>query len=124
MTEQARKFQPLYQQWLYPNYVKINSAKRHLIILNFYDYSITFTVHRQVTDPIHLRNPENYTYLVQKALSNENFSTSEKENSADAADNNFGKGKKARQKLKSRNTRDILPANVALNEKIGELRER
>ncbi|KAJ6454595.1 hypothetical protein C8R45DRAFT_1111843 [Mycena sanguinolenta] len=105
--------------------------------LNFYDYCITFTVPRQVTDPIHLRNPDNYTYLVQKALSivknpnakiivepNENFPASDKENIADAADEDSGKGKKTGQKSKPRNARDILPANVALNEKIGELRER
>jgi hypothetical protein len=36
-------------------------------LLNFSDYSITFTVPRQVSEPIHL-DATKYTYLVKKAL--------------------------------------------------------
>ncbi|KAJ7903187.1 hypothetical protein B0H13DRAFT_2335251 [Mycena leptocephala] len=98
--------------------------------INFFDYTITFTVPRQVCDPMHIADIEHYEYLVKKALLGKNpvarivvepkedSAATNKENDADMAN------VQPKKKTKVRNARDILPANVALNEKIGELRER
>ncbi|KAF7372254.1 hypothetical protein MVEN_00084900 [Mycena venus] len=101
--------------------------------LNFFDFTITFKVPRQVSDPMHLADDEHYKYLVKKALliqknpsakiivePKETSAMTDKENN----DEETKKGKKGSKKTRVPNARDILPANVALNEKIGELRER
>jgi hypothetical protein len=40
--------------------------------INFFDYTITFTVPRQVCDPMHIADIEHYEYLVKKALLGKN----------------------------------------------------
>ncbi|KAJ7229840.1 hypothetical protein GGX14DRAFT_581427 [Mycena pura] len=98
-------------------------------------YNVSFTVPRQVSDPILLLNEIKYKYMVKKALSIQKSpnakivvepkeSKTEKENDDTMADSDSSKSKKKKKKTKIPNSRDILPANVALNEKIGELRER
>ncbi|KAJ7883598.1 hypothetical protein B0H13DRAFT_2667118 [Mycena leptocephala] len=103
--------------------------------LNFFDYTITFTIPRQVSDPMYLADVEHYDYLVKKALliqknpvakivvePKEDSSATDKENDADTTATKPKSKNGAKSKV--RNARDILPANVALNEKIGELRDR
>ena len=46
---------------------KINTALKPRL-LHFPDYSIAFTVPRQVSDPIHLTDATKYDYLVNKEL--------------------------------------------------------
>jgi hypothetical protein len=46
---------------------KINTALNPVHV-NFFDYTITFTVLRQVIDPMYLADVEHYDYLVKKAL--------------------------------------------------------
>ncbi|KAJ7132727.1 hypothetical protein C8R46DRAFT_1235676 [Mycena filopes] len=87
---------------------------RTLLLSN---YALTFTIPRHVTTPIQLTDTK-YDYLVKKALliaKNPTEFDGEKENEEDTA---------PKRKPKVPKARDILPANVALNEKIGELRER
>ncbi|KAJ7158158.1 hypothetical protein C8R46DRAFT_1292258 [Mycena filopes] len=96
---------------------------RTLILSN---YALAFTIPRHVTTPIQLADTK-YDYLVKKALLIAKNPTvkitvepkaefdGEKENEEDMA---------PKRKTKVPKARDILPANVALNEKIGELRER
>ncbi|KAF8210056.1 hypothetical protein K438DRAFT_1810766 [Mycena galopus ATCC 62051] len=97
---------------------------------DFSDYTITFTVPRQVTDPIRL-NETKYKYLVEKALEIKTNPSARilvepkmdmlnKENGKDDTSTTSKKG----AKTKVPKARDILPGNVALNNKIGELRER
>ncbi|KAF7342308.1 hypothetical protein MVEN_01819200 [Mycena venus] len=106
-------------------------------VLRFSDYSITFTVPRKVTEPM-LLNDTKYEYLIKKALlikNNPNVKiivepkeATNKENedsSDDDKDGTSAKGKKGKKRsTKVPKARDILPANVALNAKIGELREK
>ncbi|KAJ7862829.1 hypothetical protein B0H13DRAFT_2354477 [Mycena leptocephala] len=116
---------------------KINTAlKPHS--LNFFDYSITFTVPRQVSDPIQLTDHTKYEYLLKKVLLIQKNPTAEivvepkaesiannKENGANGdEDDTTTNAKKGGKKTKVPKARDILPANVALNERMGELRER
>ncbi|KAJ7435680.1 hypothetical protein B0H11DRAFT_1855347 [Mycena galericulata] len=96
------------------------------------DYTITFTIARHVSSPIIL-DQSKYDYLVSKALKikadpcakilvepKEECFAADKEND-DEAERSKAKGGK---KTKVPKPRDILPANVALNEKIGELRQK
>ncbi|KAJ7934731.1 hypothetical protein B0H13DRAFT_1855024 [Mycena leptocephala] len=100
--------------------------------LIFHDYNITFTVPRQVSDPMQLSHKK-YDYLVKKALQiqknpsvkviiEQKGFTKNKENGLNEDEDDVGE--KRVKKSKVPKARDILPANVALNEKIGELRNR
>ncbi|KAJ7605200.1 hypothetical protein FB45DRAFT_1042644 [Roridomyces roridus] len=93
------------------------------------DYNIVFTVPQKSTDPLRF-DESKYEYMVEKALlikatptvkitvePKPSPSTSAKENSETASD-------AKKKKTKVPNARDILPANEALNAKMGELRER
>ncbi|KAF7372518.1 hypothetical protein MVEN_00113700 [Mycena venus] len=93
-------------------------AALNLAELSLDDFHVTFTVPHQVTSSIQLNNIENYDHLVKNAMKIKTSpsakiliepqqSRTEKENDDTV-----------------RNERDILPANVALNAKIGALRER
>ncbi|KAJ7829625.1 hypothetical protein B0H13DRAFT_2372445 [Mycena leptocephala] len=90
--------------------------------LIFHDYNITFTVPRQVSDPMQLSDKK-YDYLVKKALQiQKNPSVKviiEKKGFTKNKENGLNEDKDDVPKA-----RDILPANVALNEKIGELCNR
>ncbi|KAJ7730669.1 hypothetical protein DFH07DRAFT_992852 [Mycena maculata] len=102
--------------------------------LNFHDYIITFTVPRQVSDPMQLSNDTKYKYLVGKALQIQKNPSAkvliEQKGSLTNKENNMNEDeddtteKQAKKKSKIPKACDILPANVALNEKIGELRQR
>ncbi|KAJ7046022.1 hypothetical protein C8F04DRAFT_1172992 [Mycena alexandri] len=106
----------------------------HPTQLLFSNYIVTFTVPRQVSDPIHLNDKDKYEYLVKKALlivKNPSAKImvepkiEDKENEMNIADaDSTPKPKSSGKKTKVPKARDILPANVELNEKIGELRER
>ncbi|KAJ7866881.1 hypothetical protein B0H13DRAFT_2352242 [Mycena leptocephala] len=100
--------------------------------LLFSDYSVTFTVPRQVSEPMHLNEESDYDYLVKKAVLIVKSPTAKiivepkvkspaggKEN-----EDNSDTEKKSSKKTKIPKARDILPGNVALNDKISELRER
>ncbi|KAJ7038484.1 hypothetical protein C8F04DRAFT_911554, partial [Mycena alexandri] len=125
--------------------VKITAALKPAQ-LNFDDYIISFTVPRQLSDPIQLTNDSKYKYLVDHALkikANPNAKIvievkavrlpENKENEMDGE-----KGKK-REKTKVKPTldrlsrpkllqvrteRDILPANLALNGKMAAICEK
>ncbi|KAJ6505674.1 hypothetical protein C8R47DRAFT_1102179 [Mycena vitilis] len=101
------------------------------MILDYDDYKITFTVPRQVTDPIALTGPTKYKLLVTNALNikkspgakilvEQKPGPQDKEND----EPNDARARKGARKTKIRNERDILPGNEALNEKIGQLRAR
>ncbi|KAF8153727.1 hypothetical protein K438DRAFT_2026635 [Mycena galopus ATCC 62051] len=100
-------------------------------LLNFFDYHIVFTIPRKVSEPIRLIE-DKYDYLVTKALEIkkspevkikvEPIPVNRKEN-GDESDASAS-GKKAVKKSKIPKARDILPANIALDEKIGALREK
>ncbi|KAJ7877283.1 hypothetical protein B0H13DRAFT_1631817 [Mycena leptocephala] len=111
--------------------------------LNFHEYNITFTVPRQVSDPMQLTDHQKYEYLVKKALRiqkdpsakvhieqknadcSPQDSAANKENGVNQDEGDDVAAKQGKKKTtKVPKARDILPANVALNEKIGELRER
>ncbi|KAJ7300523.1 hypothetical protein DFH08DRAFT_979577 [Mycena albidolilacea] len=107
-------------------------AALELTSIQLDDYFITFTVPRQVTFPITLDDADKYEHLISNALKIKispsakiliepklNRLPIQKENDDDGS-----KGKKGVKKTKIRNERDILPANEALNAKIGALRER
>ncbi|KAJ7196225.1 hypothetical protein GGX14DRAFT_403426 [Mycena pura] len=104
-------------------------------------YNVSFTVPRQVSDPILLLDEIKYKYMVKKALSIQKSpnaksvvepkeSKTDKENADTMADSDSSKSKKKKKTkvtsfvIEIPHSRDILPGNVALNEKIGELRER
>ncbi|KAJ7807324.1 hypothetical protein B0H13DRAFT_2483972 [Mycena leptocephala] len=104
--------------------------------LNFHEYNITFTVPRQVSDPMQLTDHHKYEYLVKKALRIQKDpsakvhieqkvdSAANKENGVNQDEGDDVAAKQGKKKTtKVPKARDILPANVALNEKIGELRE-
>ncbi|KAJ7934466.1 hypothetical protein B0H13DRAFT_2305561 [Mycena leptocephala] len=98
-------------------------------LLNFSDYSITFTVPRQVSEPIRL-DATKYEYLVKKALlikknprvkiivEPKESGAGEKETDTTGDEETKKGGKKT--KVGPQSTR-YIPGNVALNEKIGEL---
>ncbi|KAF8130070.1 hypothetical protein K438DRAFT_1999531 [Mycena galopus ATCC 62051] len=101
---------------------------------HFSDYSITFTIPCQVTDPIRLSETK-YTYLLEKALSIKTNPSARiliepkvdavnKENGDDDVGSTGTTAKKGAKKTKVPKARDILPGNMALNDKIRELRER
>ncbi|KAF8179367.1 hypothetical protein K438DRAFT_2021682 [Mycena galopus ATCC 62051] len=76
-------------------------------LLNFFDYHIVFTIPRKVSEPIRLIE-DKYDYLVTKALE-------------------IKKSPEVKIKVEPipiPKARDILPANIALDEKIGALREK
>ncbi|KAJ7922590.1 hypothetical protein B0H13DRAFT_2317254 [Mycena leptocephala] len=80
-------------------------------LLHFSEYSITFTVPRQVKDPIHLADAAKYDYLKSVAREKENDTNGDEDDAA----------KKGGKKTKVPKARNILPANLALNEKIVHL---
>ncbi|KAJ7131306.1 hypothetical protein C8R44DRAFT_871813 [Mycena epipterygia] len=107
--------------------------------LHYEDYNISFTVPRQVTDSLSLDSPEKYQHLVLNALkikadpsarisvvpkpgrviiNNENAEVNSDE------DDPKKKTKGKRRKTTIPNARQILPGNVALNEKMGLIRAR
>ncbi|KAJ7022246.1 hypothetical protein C8F04DRAFT_1194655 [Mycena alexandri] len=102
--------------------------------LLFSNYIVTFTVPRQVSDPIHLNDKDKYEYLVKKALlivKNPSAKImvepkiEDKENEMNiSGTDSIPKPKSSGKKTKVPKACDILPANVELNEKISELRER
>ncbi|KAJ7106299.1 hypothetical protein C8R44DRAFT_858346 [Mycena epipterygia] len=107
-------------------------------LLSIGSYNITFTIPRQVIDPIQL-DYENYSHLLKNALKiktnpsvkiivepKAGRSKPEKENNGLSDESDGGDGKKGSKKTKTkiRKERDILPANAALNSKIGALRAK
>ncbi|KAJ7708061.1 hypothetical protein B0H17DRAFT_1124845 [Mycena rosella] len=105
---------------------------------DYNNYNITFTVPRQVTDPITLDSEENYTHLVVHALkitttpsakiiveAKEDRAGNKENDAIEIDDKSADKAKhKGRPKTRIPNAQQILPGNVALNEKIGILRAR
>ncbi|KAJ7794197.1 hypothetical protein B0H14DRAFT_3557770 [Mycena olivaceomarginata] len=100
----------------------------HLEMFSIDDYTVTFTVPRQVTESIPLTDYKKYKILVSNALKikgtpsakiviEPKVASKQKENNVTDSGTK-GKGTKVRKE------RDSLPANVALNAKIGALRER
>ncbi|KAJ7757890.1 hypothetical protein B0H16DRAFT_1885383 [Mycena metata] len=100
------------------------------VILDFDNYNMTFTVPRRISDPVKLSSEDHYKHLLTTALGIKTSATArvivepkpvanDKEN--DDAGDNGPKAKNGREKTKKR---DILPGNVALNEKIGLLRDK
>ncbi|KAJ7745547.1 hypothetical protein DFH07DRAFT_776658 [Mycena maculata] len=108
------------------------------ILEDYNDYSITFTVPRQVKDPVTLDSDETYTHLVGHALKINSTPCAKivvevkedragnKENDAIEIDDESGDKTKRKGRPKTRipNAQQILPGNIALNEKIGILRAR
>ncbi|KAJ7769664.1 hypothetical protein DFH07DRAFT_938223 [Mycena maculata] len=117
--------------------VRIASAL-HPAQEDYNDYNITFTVPRQVTDPVTLDSDETYTHLVGHALKINSTPCAKivveakedragnKENDAIEIDDESGDKTKRKGRPKTRipNAQQILPGNIALNEKIGILRAR
>ncbi|KAJ7758408.1 hypothetical protein B0H16DRAFT_1721009 [Mycena metata] len=102
-------------------------------ILDLDNYDLTFTVPRHISDPIKLSDETHYKHLLKTALTIKTGpsarvivepkpAANEKEN--DDAGQNGSKAKNGGEKTKVRKERDILPGNVALNEKIGLLRDK
>ncbi|KAJ7895257.1 hypothetical protein B0H14DRAFT_2558834 [Mycena olivaceomarginata] len=100
----------------------------HLEMFSIDDYTVTVTVPRQVTESIPLTDYKKYKILVSNALKikgtpsakiiiKPKVALKQKENNVTDSGTK-GNGTKVRKE------RDILPANVALNAKIGTLRER
>ncbi|KAJ7774047.1 hypothetical protein B0H16DRAFT_1510866 [Mycena metata] len=102
-------------------------------ILDFDNYDMTFTVSRRISDPVKLSSEDHYKHLLSTALGIKTGAAArvivepkpvanDKEN--DDAGDNGPKAKNGGEKTKVRKERDILPGNVALNEKIGLLRDK
>ncbi|KAJ7893488.1 hypothetical protein B0H13DRAFT_1886369 [Mycena leptocephala] len=101
-----------------------------LEIVQLTHYRITFTVPRQVKHPIQLHDLTEYKHLVTNALkikvtpSAKILIEPKVAHHANGKENEDAKGKKGGKKTKIPNERAILPGNVALNAKIGALREK
>ncbi|KAJ7780217.1 hypothetical protein DFH07DRAFT_730079 [Mycena maculata] len=105
--------------------------------LVFEDYSITFTVPRQVTTPIQLNDDTKYDHLVEDALKIKKDANAKivvepklvqpfQEQVTQNKENNEADNDNRKEKKRSRipATRDILLANAALNAEIGKLRDK
>ncbi|KAJ7911768.1 hypothetical protein B0H13DRAFT_2328038 [Mycena leptocephala] len=92
-------------------------------------YNIMFTVPRQVTAPVRLNDRKQYKHLVANALkikaspSTKVLVEPKMVQQAKEKENNDEDRSGGKAKREVRNERDILPGNVALNAKIGALRE-
>ncbi|KAJ7748903.1 hypothetical protein B0H16DRAFT_1552169 [Mycena metata] len=98
----------------------------------FDNYNMTFTVPRRISDPVKLSSKDHYKHLLTTALGIKTSATArvivepkpvanDKEN--DDTGDNGPKSRNGGEKY-VRKERDILPGNVALNEKIGLLRDK
>ncbi|KAJ7144346.1 hypothetical protein C8R44DRAFT_601387 [Mycena epipterygia] len=99
------------------------------------DYKVSFTIPRHVKDPIVLNDSTKYDLLLSNALKIKTHPAVKiivepktvrrpVPPSADKENEDKTKGKKAVKKTKVPNARDILPGNVALNDKIAAIREK